>query len=196
MKHLKKALCLMVAVVMMMSIVAFPASASTTLDSRLLNDFPGFPVLRLNSSGGYVKLLQRFLYVCPATHEAIYNTSSTTHGIDGGFGTVTDGAVRTFQLSQFGVSGVDGAVGKDTWGAIYRWLNPDHSNCRYCWVQSVGYEVHKYWFVLQSIYIQLERRLFRGSLPQLLSLISKNSASGTGQETGQYFAICDGKQTH
>ena len=140
MKHLKKALCLMVAVVMMMSIVAFPASASTTLDSRLLNDFPGFPVLRLNSSGGYVKLLQRLLYVCPATHEAIYNTSSTTHGIDGGFGTVTDGAVRTFQLSQFGVSGVDGAVGKDTWGAIYRWLNPDHSNCRYYYDDDiVGY---------------------------------------------------------
>lgn len=140
MKYLKKALCLMVVVVLMMSIIAFPASASTTLDSRLLDDFPGFPVLRLNSSGEYVRLLQRFLYVCPATHEAIYNTNSTNHGIDGGFGTVTDGAVRTFQLSQFGASGVDGVVGEDTWEAIYRWLNPDHSNHRYFYDDdSVGY---------------------------------------------------------
>lgn len=140
MKYLKKTLCLMMAVVMMMSIVAFPASASTTLDSRLLDDFPTFPELKVNSSGGYVRLLQRFLYVCPATHEAIYNTSSTTHGIDGGFGTVTDGAVRTFQLSQFGASGVTGTVDDDTWEAIYRLLNPDHSNCRYFYDDdSVGY---------------------------------------------------------
>lgn len=140
MKHVKRALCLMVVVVMMMSIIVFPASASTTLDNRLLNDFPGFPVLRLNSSGEYVKLLQRFLYVCPATHEAIYNTSATSHGIDGGFGGVTDGAVRTFQLAEFGVNGVDGAVGRGTWAAIYRWLNPDHDNRRYIYDDdSVGY---------------------------------------------------------
>lgn len=142
MERVKKLLCLMVAIVMMMSIIAFPASASTAddLNSKLLNDFPTFPVLKMNSSGDYVRLLQRFLYVCPATHEAIYNTNSTNHGIDGGFGAVTDGAVRTFQLSQFGVGGVDGSVGPDTWSAIFRWLNPDHVNRRYFYDgDSVGY---------------------------------------------------------
>lgn len=123
MKHMKRALCLMVVVVMMMSIIAFPASASTTVYGKLLEDFPTFPVLQVNSSGGYVRLLQRFLYVCPRTHETIYNTNNTNHGIDGGFGNRTKQAVIEFQTLVLGSSQADGIVGKNTWTAIYSILD-------------------------------------------------------------------------
>ena len=119
MKHMKRAFCLMVVVVMMMSIIAFPASASTTVYDKLLEDFPTFPMLQVNSSGGYVRLLQRFLYVCPKTHETIYNTNNTNHGIDGGFGARTKQAVIEFQTFVLGSSQADGIVGKHTWTAIY-----------------------------------------------------------------------------
>lgn len=123
MKHMKRAFCLMVVVVMMMSIIAFPASASTSLDEKLLNDFPTFPVLQMNSSGGYVRLLQRFLYVCPTTHETIYNTNNTNHGIDGSFGSRTRQAVIEFQTLALGLSQADGIVGRNTWTVIYSFLN-------------------------------------------------------------------------
>ena len=126
MKFLKKAFCLVMVLAMTISIMALPASASENDDffGAIYNEFSSFPVLRRNSSNTeYVKLLQRFLYVLPATREMIYNTDNTYHGIDGGFGWVTEEAVLYFQTATFGQSGADGIVGINTWRAILAWLN-------------------------------------------------------------------------
>lgn len=131
MKRMKKLVCLLVVLIMTMSIVVLPASASEnmTIEEKIRTEFPTFPVLRLNSTHTeYVKLLQRFLYVCPATYEIIYNTDTTYHGIDGGFGDRTYNAVRIFQYAMFGESGTDGIVGEDTWAVIFMWLKHNLPN--------------------------------------------------------------------
>ena len=127
MKFLKRAICLMMVVAIMVSAVVFPVSATEeySIFDKLSDEFSSFPVLRRNSGNAeYVKLLQRFLYVYPETHELIYNTDNTYHGIDGGFGWVTEEAVLVFQTAIFGQSGADGIVGPNTWRAIIAWLYP------------------------------------------------------------------------
>ena len=121
MKFLKKAFCLVMVLVIMVSAVVFPVSASETINvhGAVCNEFLSFPVLRRNSSNTeYVKFLQRFLCVLPTTHELIYNTDNTYHGVDGGFGWVTEEAVLVFQTAFLGQDEADGIVGINTWRAI------------------------------------------------------------------------------
>lgn len=142
MKTTKKVIALIVAIIMTMSLVVLPASAATVgdLSRKLTTEFPRFPVLRIDSpEKEYVRLLQRFLYVYPQTHETVYNTDDVYHGIDGGFGIVTDTALRTFQLNFFGANGVDGAAGPATWGAIYSCLRPSSTSAHYIYDGEASY---------------------------------------------------------
>ena len=123
MKLLRRVLSIMLVVVMMMSIMAISASAATVKSINWYTTFIDFPQLYNGSTQSYfIKLLQRFLYVCPQTYSTIYNANSSYHGIDGGFGADTTTAVKLFQRLVLGASEADGYVGEKTWGAIYSFL--------------------------------------------------------------------------
>jgi peptidoglycan hydrolase-like protein with peptidoglycan-binding domain len=66
------------------------------------------PIIKKGSKGGFVKTLQRLLVALG------YSCGSS--GIDGDFGSATDKAVRAYQKKKN--LGVDGIVGKNTWGSI------------------------------------------------------------------------------
>lgn len=119
---------MILAITMLVSVMAVTASAVTVSEVdwywHFTDEENGFPELYNGSSeNGYIKMLQRFLYVCPGTHATIYNASSSYHGIDGGFGNGTQAAVELFQRLVLGESAVDGYVGTNTWGAIYSFLS-------------------------------------------------------------------------
>lgn len=128
MGYLKRSISIALVIILMMSVTVIPASAVTIQDIDWYWHFTdkesGFPEL-YNGSGesGYIKLVQRFLFVCPNTHYTIYNANSSYQGIDGGFGNDTEAAVELFQKLVLGEDEADGYVGPQTWGAIYSFLD-------------------------------------------------------------------------
>jgi peptidoglycan hydrolase-like protein with peptidoglycan-binding domain len=74
------------------------------------------PVLRINSTGNTVKLVQK----------ALKDSGYYTGAIDGIFGSQTDKVVRNFQASNSLT--VDGVIGRNTWAALIK-SNPHSSIC-------------------------------------------------------------------
>lgn len=119
MKTTKRAISLVLAIMIVMTVVALPASAATISGINWSNQFQSFPELYNGSTqNGYIKMLQRFLLVYPVTYSSIYNASSSYGGVDGGFGNRTQAAVELFQTYTLGSGEADGYVGPKTWGAI------------------------------------------------------------------------------
>ena len=77
-------------------------------------DYSKYPILKMNSRGEWVKVLQRLLL----------NKGYDCKGIDGIWGKNTEAAVRKFQKENKDTDGkplvVDGYVGPKTWGALYK----------------------------------------------------------------------------
>ncbi len=119
---------MILAIMMLVSVMVVTASAVAVNEVDWYWHFTdkddGFPELYNGSpESGYIKMLQRFLFVCPSTHYTIYNANSPYHGIDGGFGNGTQAAVELFQKLVLGENEADGYVGPKTWGAIYSFLD-------------------------------------------------------------------------
>lgn len=128
MKTYKRTFTVMLAVVMLMTTLAFPVSAAT--NTTWQNAFADFPELyQGHSSKGYIKLIQRFLYCySDETHEAL--TAGGSAGIDGGFGPKTETAVKYFQDDFLYTSDplvVDGRPGAKTWRKIAQQLDASYS---------------------------------------------------------------------
>lgn len=119
MKYVKRNLALALTVIMIVSVMAVPASAATISTINWDTQFSSFPQLYNGSTqNGYIKMLQRFLLLYPFTYSSIYNASSAYGGVDGGFGNKTEAAVKIFQRNALGAGEDDGYVGTKTWGAI------------------------------------------------------------------------------
>ena len=69
MKTTKRAISLMLAIMIAMTILAMPASAATISGINWTSEFQSFPQLYNGSTqNGYIKMLQRFLLVYPITY--------------------------------------------------------------------------------------------------------------------------------
>ena len=124
MQKIKRVISLCLVVVLMLSTLAIPASATSL--SFWQARFSALPQLHRGSSETLViKALQRFLYIYPSTRSTIINAG----GIDGSYGTGTYNAVKTLQGIECGGNSadVDGIVGSRTWSAIPKYLqiNPN-----------------------------------------------------------------------
>lgn len=111
MKTLKRASALMIAVMLLMSIVALPASALSNYDI-----FYHFPLVTKSMGSGYMSAavaIQKFLLLYSPIS---YNQINANGGTDGYFGNGSANATQYFQ-GQEGL-GVDGKVGSLTWMKI------------------------------------------------------------------------------
>ena len=118
MKTMKKALVFVLVLVMMISIMALPASAK--LSTTYFSDVSGFVELYNGSlANGYIRALQAFLYHYPYTRA----TTISGGGIDGGYGSATESDVKIYQQKKwpYNKNEWDGRVGKEcskTWTKI------------------------------------------------------------------------------
>lgn len=119
MKSFKRALSLVLLLVMMVSILVIPASAASF---AMVSRFRGF---RQTSTGnyisGYASAAQSFLLGYSGTSSIIANSG----GVDGMFGAKTAEAAAIFQRNQ-GLAD-DGIIGPDTWGAMGSYLSESTS---------------------------------------------------------------------
>lgn len=140
MKTVKKVSALVLTVMLLMSIMALPASAavSNTVKSKMTSD--SFPYLYSGvTDKAAVRALQKFL-MTDSLNAGIKDIRSD--GLDGGYGTHCITAVRDFQVRH----GIPGPYGKGTgevknltWGAIADVLTPSGSIMR-----NSGTDVYKY----------------------------------------------------
>lgn len=117
---------IMLVLTMMLSVVAFPASAA--LGSGWSTEFATFPVLRRTNSGtypGYTKALQRFLMCYNDNFKRVLEQNG---GIDGRYGGNTEDVVIAYQIAE-GLSN-DGVVGPGTWTQISNNLSVSESNAQ------------------------------------------------------------------
>lgn len=116
MKTVKRASALVLAVMLVMSIMALPASAVSTSMISKISCFPYLYHGVVNSNG--VRALQKFLFT--DTNNA-YHTAVYGDGLDGGFGPNVENAVRNYQI-RHGIYGPNnngtGEVYTQTWTAI------------------------------------------------------------------------------
>jgi len=94
--------------------ISYDKGNGSNLNEKPKVDISTYPILRKGSVGKYVKILQTLLL----------EKGCDPLGIDGKFGKNTLAAVKKFQGSNTDVYGrkleVDGAVGKLTWGSLYK----------------------------------------------------------------------------
>lgn len=115
MKAMKKTIVFVLVVVMMMSVMSLPASA--TLVEPYYSHVSGFVELYNGSTANaYIRALQAFLYHYPYTQTTIINGG----GIDGGYGNATENAVKIYQEKKWPYDSTqwDGRVGTKTWTKI------------------------------------------------------------------------------
>lgn len=116
MKTVKKVSALVLTVMLLMSIMALPASAASDSMTSKISCFPYLYHGVVNSNG--VRALQKFLFT--DTNNAYY-TAVYNDGLDGGFGPNVENAVRNYQI-RHGIYGPNnngtGEVYTQTWTAI------------------------------------------------------------------------------
>lgn len=114
MKIMKKSVVFVLVVIMLMSIMALPASA---LSDPYYSHISGFKTLYNGSTeNAYIRALQAFLYHFPYTQTTIISGG----GIDGGYGNATESAVKIYQQKKWPNDQTqwDGRVGPKTWAKI------------------------------------------------------------------------------
>ena len=116
MKTCKRMIALMLVVVMMMAMLAVPASAATILTVNWKGEISTFPARNRDTdtddADGYVEMLQRFLRTYSHTSKAMIDVG----GVDGSFGPGTEKVVIAFQV--YKNLSADGRVGPMTWSKI------------------------------------------------------------------------------
>lgn len=128
MKTCKRMIAL-VLVVVMMAMLAVPASAATIMTVNWQREISLFPARNrdtdTDAADGYVEMLQRFLYTYTYTHELM----AAAGGVDGSYGVGTKAAVEEFQRRKN--LSVDGRVGPMTWSKISTCLTQSNAyiNC-------------------------------------------------------------------
>ncbi len=118
MKMVKKAVTLVIVMVMLVSILVFPASAAS-LSTQVRSEFGSFATVHWdNTYSGYTYALQRFLQ-CANQAYATYLKNGRTGdytGVDGFFGEGTNNALVAYQGNR-GLT-ADGWAGYNTWMRI------------------------------------------------------------------------------
>lgn len=107
MKTAKRMLALAIAVMLVMAVLAVPASAATEFWTSRFRSFT--QTSAYNYQRGYACAVQSILL----DHKVAGSYISNAGGVDGYFGTGTVNAVKTFQRDE--ALGDDGIVGPDTW---------------------------------------------------------------------------------
>lgn len=123
MKKARKSISILLALMLLVSALAVPASAATIGTTNWQGVFDDFPQLYSGGpNAGYIKMLQRFLIVNPFSHSSMKNNNQSNplaNSVDGIFGTRTYEAVKAFQSQHAETGKPDGIVGDKTWMAIY-----------------------------------------------------------------------------
>ena len=125
MKTCKRMIALML-VVVMMAMLAVPASAATIMTVNWQREISLFPARNrdtdTDAADGYVEMLQRFLRTYSHTSKAMIDAG----GVDGSFGPGTERVVIAFQVNNS--LSADGRVGPMTWTKISTCLTQNSIN--------------------------------------------------------------------
>ncbi len=114
MKRLRRIFSIVLVLILTVSILTMPASASLgTQFETAISNFPTRSTAYSNTFDGYTCVIQRFLWGYSDTAKELF---AKTDGADGYYGERTKYAVEIFQ-SKCGIDS-DGITGKDTWTEI------------------------------------------------------------------------------
>ncbi|MCD7858670.1 MAG: peptidoglycan-binding protein [Firmicutes bacterium] len=141
MKRLKRIFSIVLVLILTVSILTMPASASLgTQFKTAISNFPTRSTAYSNTFDGYTCVIQRFLwaYDDDGDNEGTRPIIARS-GVDGYYGEYTELAVKTFQL-QKGLD-VDGKTGSATWTEIASLLTTLSTSKTEIIIGCNGYEV-------------------------------------------------------